>query len=114
MFPRKAIQSEEKTARFISLVVILRATKLFSCIHVIDKNGGFPCNKDEAKAVLTHFCSTPRYYRSYSTPNKRKMATVMATVLLVPEAYSLDFSASHLTEMRKPWYSHFRFQRQQR
>ena len=40
MLPRKAIQSEEKTARFISLVAILRAIKLFSCIHVIDKDGG--------------------------------------------------------------------------
>ena len=39
MLPRKAIQSEEKTARFISLVAILRAIKLFSCIHVIDKDG---------------------------------------------------------------------------
>ena len=60
MLPRKVIQSEKKTARFITLVAILRAIKFFSCIHVIDKDGGFPCNKDEAKAALTHFCSAPR------------------------------------------------------
>ena len=47
----KSNQSEEKTARFISLVAILGAIKLFSCIHVIGKDGGFPCNKDEAKKL---------------------------------------------------------------
>ena len=60
MLPRKAIRSEEKTSRFISLVAILRAIKLFSCIHVIDKDGGFHCNKDGAKPALTHFCTAPR------------------------------------------------------
>ena len=53
-------KSNSETARFILLVTSLRAIKLFSCIHVIDKDGGFPCNKDEAKQVLTHFCSAPR------------------------------------------------------
>ena len=53
-------KSNSETARFILLVTSLRAIKLFSCIHVIDKDGGFPCNKDEAKQALTHFCSAPR------------------------------------------------------
>ena len=72
MLPRKAIQSEEKTARFISLVAILRTIKLFSCIHVIDKDGGFPCNKDEAKAALTHFCSAPRVLQVLLDANQKE------------------------------------------
>ena len=72
MLPRKAIQSEEKTARFIPLVAILRAIKLFSCIHVVDKDGGFPYNKDEAKAALTHFCSTPRVLQVLLDANQKE------------------------------------------
>ena len=56
----KAIQSEEKTARFMSLVAILRAIKFFSCTPVTDKDGDFKDNKDEASQALTHFCSTPK------------------------------------------------------
>ena len=72
MLPRKAIQSEEKTARFISLVAILRAIKLFSCIHVIDKDGGFPCNKDGAKPALTHFCTVPRVLQVLFDANQKE------------------------------------------
>ena len=71
MLPRKASQSEEKTARFISLVAILRAIKLFSCIHVIDKDG-FPCNKDGAKPALTHFCTAPRVLQVLFDANQKE------------------------------------------
>ena len=60
MLLRKAIQSEEKTARFMSLVAILRAIKFFSCTPVTDKDGDFKDNKDEASQALTHFCSTTK------------------------------------------------------
>ena len=32
----------------------------FASTQVIDKDGGFPYNKDEAKQAITHFCSAPR------------------------------------------------------
>ena len=41
MLPLKAIQSEERAARFISLIAILRLMKLFSCTHVTDKDVDF-------------------------------------------------------------------------
>ena len=43
---------------FISLTLIFRAIKFFSCTPVIDKVGDFKDNKDEAKQTLTNFCST--------------------------------------------------------
>ena len=111
MLPWKAIQSEEKTACFISLTAILRAIKLFSCAPVINKDGGFPCNKDEAKQALTHFCSAPRVPQILFDANQVEHGYCgEENVLLVNWAYILDFSASHLAEMRKPCCSHFRFQ----
>ena len=100
MLPWKAIQSEEKTAHFISLVAILQVIKLFSCTHVINKDGIFPCNKDEAKKALTHFCSTPRVLQVLFDANQKEHGYC---VLMVPWAYILYFSASHLAEMKKPW-----------
>ena len=59
---------------FISLTAILRAIKYFSCTPVIDKDGDFKDNKDEAKQNVDSFLQySEEYHRSYSTPTKRNM-----------------------------------------
>ena len=50
----------------------------FTCTPVIDKDGGFPCNKDEAKQALLIFVALREYHRFYSTPTRWNMATVVS------------------------------------
>ena len=66
-------------------------------------------NKASVDSFLQY---SEEYHGPYSTLNKGRMATVVSKtyLLLVPWAYILDFSFSHLAKMRKPCCSHFRFE----